>query len=242
MSRQDDVQKLIYLYTRRLQKLREKEAAHGLNTPPDILIDIEDIEQKIEMLQFDLQEANAGSTTATPTQKMSDEEIQRELGNLAPDDKPTSNVNIGGVNFGNTSGGTINIGGNVQSEVSAGGDIVGGDKIVNQTGSNAAQEDLVAALVEWRQELDEVLAKAADLDEDDKTYVEKTAAKLEKEAKKGEDADPVKMENFFKKMGNMAPDIIEVTAKTLQNPFAGVGLVLEKINDRIKLERTAKTD
>jgi hypothetical protein len=35
----------------------------------------------------------------------------------------------------------------------------------------------------------------------------------------------------------MAPDIIEVTVKTLQNPFAGVGLVLEKINDRIKLER-----
>jgi hypothetical protein len=35
----------------------------------------------------------------------------------------------------------------------------------------------------------------------------------------------------------MAPDILEVTATTLQNPFKGVGLVLEKINDRIKLGR-----
>lgn len=31
--------------------------------------------------------------------------------------------------------------------------------------------------------------------------------------------------------------ILEVTATTLQSPFKGVGLVLEKINDRIKLER-----
>jgi len=132
MSRQDDVQKLIQIYTRRLQKLQEQQAVHGLSTPPAILIEIEDIEQKIEMLQVDLQDAKVSDTsTNTPPQKMSDNEIARELTKLESKDKPKGDVNIGGVNFGNISGSTINIGGNVESNLSAGGDIVGGDKTVN---------------------------------------------------------------------------------------------------------------
>jgi len=37
--------------TRRLQKLKEQQALRGLNTPPEILIEIEDIEAKIQELQ-----------------------------------------------------------------------------------------------------------------------------------------------------------------------------------------------
>ena len=57
------------------------------------------------------------------------------------------------------------------------------------------------------------------------------------EARKGEAAGPAKVEGFLDKISNNGPDILEVTATILQNPFKGVGLVLEKINNRIKLER-----
>ena len=56
---------------------------------------------------------------------------------------------------------------------------------------------------------------------------------------KGETANVGKIERLLNTMSSMAPDILEVTATTLQNPFRGVGLVLQKINDRVKLEREA---
>lgn len=147
---------------------------------------------------------------------------------------------IGGINI---SGSTLNIGGSVSANVQAGGDIVGGDKITYaapaaSTAPNSAQAQLEAALAQWHTELKAIIAKLED--EDDQEYATKNAAKLVEEATKGQAADPGQIEGFLKRLGNMAPDIIEVTAKTLQNPLAGVGLVLEKINDRIKLEREVK--
>jgi hypothetical protein len=137
---------------------------------------------------------------------------------------------------------SISVGGNVGGDVvggdKIGGDKVGGDKIV---GAAAAPPDLVnleMALAQWKQAVEaKINAPEADLDEDDKEYLMKTVAKVETEASKGPEADPAKLESFFERLTNMAPDILEVTAKTLQNPFAGVGLVLEKINNRIKLEK-----
>ena len=196
------------------------------------------------MLQADLEDSKqSGPETSSVPQKMSDDEIEYELARLEDDDNSKNQVNIGSVNFSGISGGSISIGGDVATNIQAGGDIVGRDKVVQQTGgSDSPQAVLEAALVEWRKELDTVLDQAGDLDEDDKAYAKKTAAKVQDEAKKGEEADPAKMEGFLKRLGNMAPDILEVTAKTLQNPFAGVGLVLEKINDRIRLERAAKAE
>jgi hypothetical protein len=54
MSRQTEIQELITNYHRRLQKLKEKEATFGINTPPEVLIEIEDIEAKVEQLKKDL--------------------------------------------------------------------------------------------------------------------------------------------------------------------------------------------
>lgn len=48
MSQED---KLIAIHQRRLQILREKEATYGINAPPEILIEIEDLEAKIRALQ-----------------------------------------------------------------------------------------------------------------------------------------------------------------------------------------------
>jgi len=228
MPRREDVQKLIMLYNRRLQKLREEEALKGINTPPETLIQIEDIEAKLAALQAELETASS-----PPVSPLTDDDLAQELARLSHDKPaPASSTQIGGFNLSNVTGSTISIG-NVSTEVNAGGDIVGGDKVT--TSGDPAQMQLEAALDQWRQELQPIINKLDD--EDDREYVEKIAIKLVTEAKKGVDANPEKVEGFLNKISNMAPDILEVTATTLPNPLKGVGLVLQKVNDRIKLER-----
>ena len=56
MSRQDNIEKILINYNRRLQILQEKNALHGLDTPPHILMEIEDIKDMIEQLQVELKQ------------------------------------------------------------------------------------------------------------------------------------------------------------------------------------------
>lgn len=51
MITKDDIRKLITNHYRRLQRLKEQEALHGLSVDPGVLIEIEDIEIKIAELQ-----------------------------------------------------------------------------------------------------------------------------------------------------------------------------------------------
>jgi hypothetical protein len=44
----NDTRSLLSYHSRRLQKLKEQKACMGINTPPEVLIEIEDIEAKIE--------------------------------------------------------------------------------------------------------------------------------------------------------------------------------------------------
>lgn len=155
----------------------------------------------------------------------------------------TQQNQIGGVNFSDISGGSINVG-NIDAGVKAGGHIVGGNLRV--TGDTANDPDspeakLIEALETWRQQIETTIAQDTTLDADDKEYIQKTAAKFEEEMQQGQQADTGKAEAFLVKMSKMAPDILEVTAATLQNPFRGVGLVLEKINNRIKVEKQERS-
>lgn len=54
MARKNDLKKLLATKTRRLQKLKEKEALQGVSVDPQILIEIEDLELEIEKLQAEL--------------------------------------------------------------------------------------------------------------------------------------------------------------------------------------------
>ncbi|MBI1876779.1 MAG: hypothetical protein HYR94_00810 [Chloroflexi bacterium] len=54
MARQD-LKKLVQNHTRRLLKLREQQALLGLDTPPNVLIEMEDIEARLEELQRELE-------------------------------------------------------------------------------------------------------------------------------------------------------------------------------------------
>ena len=53
----EGIKNLISGYAKRWQKLKEKEAYFGLHTPPEILIEIEDIEKKIQELNAQLEKA-----------------------------------------------------------------------------------------------------------------------------------------------------------------------------------------
>ena len=129
MSRQDDIKKLITTYNRRLQKLKEQQAMHGLDTPPATLLEIEDIEEKLTELESHLSalERSPEPDVALP----SSVDIERELARLEASEQPERQTQIGGVNLSGISGSTINIGGSVSADVQAGGDVVGGDKITH---------------------------------------------------------------------------------------------------------------
>lgn len=241
MSRQANIQKLIVYYNRRLQKLREQEALKGINTPPETLIEIEDIEEKLEAWQTELDSLGRGFEPAPTMKAMTDEALEREVARFEGGGQPQPQVNIGNVNLSGISGGSINIGGNVSDNVQAGGDVVERDKIGHESQAAAdpaaSQAILQAALAQWQQEIATKIAALSELDADEKEELQNKATKVKQEATKGEAANVGKIERLLNTMSSMAPDILEVTATTLQNPFKGVGLVLEKINDRIKLER-----
>ena len=56
MTRQDNVINVIRNHNRRLQKLKEQQALYGIETPPRVSLEIEDIEGELEQLQTELKE------------------------------------------------------------------------------------------------------------------------------------------------------------------------------------------
>ncbi|MFX0204175.1 MAG: hypothetical protein ACFFCW_49385 [Candidatus Hodarchaeota archaeon] len=55
MSRRDEIEKLITELNRRLQKLKQQQARKGIDTPPQVEIEIEDLEKELEQLQMELE-------------------------------------------------------------------------------------------------------------------------------------------------------------------------------------------
>lgn len=55
MSCINGIRELINNKQRRLQKLKERKAIYGINTPPEVLIEIEDTEAEIKELQTELE-------------------------------------------------------------------------------------------------------------------------------------------------------------------------------------------
>lgn len=63
MSTPEDIQRLIRISQRRLQRLREQAALFGISTPPHIAIEIEDTEAEIARLREELRQASGGNIT-----------------------------------------------------------------------------------------------------------------------------------------------------------------------------------
>lgn len=65
-----DTEELIIEYRRRLQKLQEQKARHGLKTPAHILAEIEDIEASIEELRQELENLQKAQPEKAPRVKI----------------------------------------------------------------------------------------------------------------------------------------------------------------------------
>jgi hypothetical protein len=144
---------------------------------------------------------------------MSDEETKRD------DEKSGTS---GGVSFGNVGGG-----------VNVGGSVVGRDAVTTTTTTTTTTTGIDAAgLAQLLQQFQQVQKKIDDLPESpdvDKDELKATVKKIEDEVKKGEEANPSKVERWIKFVAGMSKDIAQVTAAALVNPAAGVGTAIRLI-------------
>jgi hypothetical protein len=232
MSRQAGIQKLILLYEGRLQILREKEAFQGLNTPPEVRLEIEDIEARLETLQTFLVELSSSDAALdSPPAPVLD--IDRELARLEGGEKPQRAREIGGVHISGADRAAINIGGNVSSQVTAGGDIIAG----NKTAHTARAEGLETIAAQWEEEVAAALFKAADLDEEERVYIRKIAARVAGEVLQSAATDSQQVESRLKKIDRMAPEVLVITGGTLQSFLTGAGFIWEKTGGKIRVKQ-----
>jgi len=130
-------------------------------------------------------------------------------------------------------GGGAYVGGGVQV---TDGDFVGRDQIVyGDKVHGLAGEELARLFTAVYRQI-ETRPEDPDVDKEELT---ETVQKVEKEAAKGEAANPSKVERWLKTLALMAPDILEVTAACLLNPVAGVATVIRKVAEKAKAEAGA---
>lgn len=77
----------------------------------------------------------------------------------------------------------------------------------------------------------------ASIPPDVKENLEKNVIQLEQEIIKGDQAEPSFIQKRMEAIQKMAPDIAEVVVATLQNPAAGIGLVVKKVIDKFNVEK-----
>ena len=121
--------------------------------------------------------------------------------------------------------GGVNIGG--KSKVTVHGDVVGRDKVV--TTSYGLDARALAELTKQFAAINQKIDVRAEHPDVDKSELKDTVKKIEEEVKKGEEANPTKVERWLKFLANMADDIFAVTTATLANPAAGVGKAIQLI-------------
>ncbi len=117
-------------------------------------------------------------------------------------------------------------------KVTVGGDIVGRDKITTDSyGLDAS------ALAELTKQFAQIYQKIDARPQDpnaDKAEIKDTVQKIEQEVKKGEQANPAKVERWLKFLAGMSDDIFQVVASTLSNPIAGVAKAIQLIAQKAK--------
>jgi hypothetical protein len=128
------------------------------------------------------------------------------------------------------------VGGNKTVTQTAGGDIVGRDKITTTTTTGMDAAQLAMLLQEFGKIQQQVAARPPD-PKVDKDILEYTVKKIETEAKKGEAADPNKVESLLLTLGGMADDIFQVTANTLASPVLGIATAIRLIAQKAKEEK-----
>lgn len=127
--------------------------------------------------------------------------------------------------------GGVNIGG---GKVTVGGDIVGRDK-TTYTNSGVSGMELAELVKQFAQIKQQIDARPQDANVD-KSELKDTVEKIEQEVKKGEAANPNKVERWLRFLAGMADDIFQVTTATLANPISGVAKAVQLVAQKAKEE------
>lgn len=117
--------------------------------------------------------------------------------------------------------------GNVENSniINAGGDV---EATLNSTGNkDKAIEDI------FQQIYIQINNRNEDPDVD-KAEVVEVVKNIETECKKEGQINTGKLTRWLKFLGEMAPDILDVTIKTLSNPLSGIADVVKKISEKAK--------
>ncbi len=80
MSRQSKLQNILGIKSRRLQMLKEERALKGINTPPEVKIEIEDLEAEIANLKTELEETSAEPANGTSANVQTDKNGNEDKG------------------------------------------------------------------------------------------------------------------------------------------------------------------
>jgi hypothetical protein len=62
-------------------------------------------------------------------------------------------------------------------------------------------------------------------------------SKIEEEVKKGDSADPMRLERWLTNLASMAPDIWDVAVSTLGSPLAGLSTVVRKVIAKARAQK-----
>lgn len=131
------------------------------------------------------------------------------------------------------SDGGVNITGG-QGNISIGGDVVGRDKITTTTTTTGVDAAALVELIKAFKDIERQIDARPENPDVDKDELKETVSKIQEEAKKGEQANPTKVERWLKFLAGMADDIFQVTAATLTNPALGIGTAVKLIAEKAK--------
>lgn len=109
-----------------------------------------------------------------------------------------------------------------------------GAKAVVSQSAGAASDQIALAFRALQHSLEQMP------DGPQKETAAKAVQELEKEARKGDQADASKAEKWLNFLAEIAPDVGEVAVDTFINPVKGVGTVFRKIAERAKADRASR--
>jgi hypothetical protein len=125
----------------------------------------------------------------------------------------------------------VSIGGNVET---GGGDIAGGD--IKKGDVHQSHGPQASDVKELFSPIYQLIDQKKTLPVEDQADLKVMVEEIEAEAVKGEDADETLIGRHLRNIARMAPDILDVTLKTIANPVLGLATIAQKIASKASAE------
>lgn len=103
--------------------------------------------------------------------------------------------------------------------------------------ASVISQESLSVIVEWMNQINKKIDSLPNVSQAEKEDIKQQVEKIGDEAQKGSKAEIGRLEKLINSLNVMIPDIFDVITATLANPLAGIGLVIKKIGDKVKLEK-----